>query len=391
MSNRSLGGDMNKTEMIREYLLSHPPLEGEEGYYARIAEEFDSTPEYVRLVAKRFGSRNVRFNMQAKRVEETPEQAVRRLLKKRKEVSIEWLSDHLDMAVGKVRSVVEALKAQGFNAHITGVNVAVSQDIPKKEATKITIEPKGKWIRFGATGDNHLGSKYERLDVLNALYDLYEREGITVVYNTGNLLEGEARFNKFDIHVYGMEAQVDWFVKMYPKRKGITTYFVTGDDHEGWYVQREGINIGQFIEMKAKEAGRHDLVWLGHMEHDVKIEAPKGATCLRVQHPGGGTAYAISYTAQKIVESYQGGEKPHILLLGHYHKAEWGFPREVQVVQTATTCDQTPFMRKKKIQAHVGGFICEFTQRPDGSVERFRSEFIPFFDKGYYDSGWKYR
>lgn len=316
------------------------------------------------------------------------------LLKARKEWSLVELCNELESSPRRVNDAIEGLRADGKNVQrLNDEVIVVPKDIPV--ITEPVIIPvkftKGQWFRFGAVGDNHLGSKYERVDVLNRLYDIYEREALTAVYNTGNIIDGEARFNRFDIHKHGVADQVSYFVETYPKREGITTHFVTGDDHEGWYVQREGIDIGRYMEAQAKEAGRTDLVFLGHMERDVILETPLGRTVVRVAHPGGGSAYAISYTAQKIVESYQGGEKPDILLIGHYHKAEYSYPREVHVIQTGCTQDQTPFMRKRKIQAHVGGWIVEFEQGETGAVQRFRAEFIPFFDRDYYARAWKYK
>ena len=244
--------------------------------------------------------------------------------------------------------------------------------------------------KFGACGDNHLCSKYERLDVLNALYDYYEQQGITTVYNTGNWIDGEARFNKTDIHTHGLDNQVDYFIKTYPKRKGITTYFISGDDHEGWYCQREGIDIGYYAQTRAKEQGRNDLVYIGHMEADVILKTKNGQTTLRVQHPGGGSAYAISYTSQKIVESFTGAEKPDVLLIGHYHKAEYLFVRGVHVVQTATTMAQSPFMRKKRLAAHLGGWVIEMGTDDNGAITKFKSEYLPFYDSDYYKK-WQYQ
>jgi len=107
---------------------------------------------------------------------------------------------------------------------------------------------------------------------------------------------------------------------------------------------------------------------------------------MRVVHPGGGSAYAISYTDQKRVESYQGGEKPSIELVGHYHKYNVGYPREVTTVQAGCTCDQTLFMRKKRLQAMVGFLIVEIQQdKSDGHIDRVRHEFFPFFDRGFYE------
>ena len=312
-------------------------------------------------------------------------------LKTRKKVlSIEELSDHFNCGVSKIRDAMEKLSRQGSNIRIISGGVELSRDIPKNEPTRIDVRKLGgKVVRFGLTSDNHLGSKYCRLDVLNALYDIWEKEGIKDVYQCGNMIDGEARFNKFDIIAHGVEGQASYFAENWPKRKGMNLYFVTGDDHEGWYVQREGVNIGQVLEDTARRAGRKDLHYLGHMEHDIVYQGTKHKSIMRLIHAGGGSAYATSYSAQKIVESYQGGEKPSILLIGHYHKAEYGYPREVHVVQAGCTEDQTPFMRKLKIQAHVGGWIVEFVLSEEGFISRFKCEWIPFYDLNFYKK-WKY-
>jgi hypothetical protein len=295
------------------------------------------------------------------------------------------------MGVGKIKTAIEGLINEGYNLKIEDGHVIFSRLIEKSESKVLSVGKMSTgFYRFGVTGDNHLCSRYERLDVLNSLYDLFEKEGIKVVYNTGNWIDGEARFNKHDLKQHGMDNQINYFINNYPQRKGIETHYITGDDHEGWYTQREGINIGRYTEFKAKEAGRNDLIFLGHMEADIVLEAPNGQTVIRVLHPGGGSSYAISYTSQKIVESYTGNEKPHILLDGHYHKAGYNYIRGVHVVQTGCTQDQTPFMRKKRLAAHLGGWIIEFSVDDNGAITRFKQEFVPYYDNGYY-SKWDYK
>jgi hypothetical protein len=321
------------------------------------------------------------------------EQTLHAFLKKQRVVfTVEALADQFNVGPKTIRQAMESLKKQGHNIQIVSGAVELARDIPKSDPSVIDVSKlEGRTVRFGLTADNHLGSKYERMDVLNALFDIWAKEGITKVYQLGNMIDGEARFNKFDLLVHGVEGQVNYFVENWPKRKGIVTEFITGDDHEGWYVQREGLNIGKLIEDRAKEAGRNDLVYLGHMEHDIVFQGEKQKSVMRLIHAGGGSAYATSYSVQKIVESYQGGEKPSILLVGHYHKAEYGYPREVHVLQAGTTKDQDPFMRKLKIQAHVGGWIVEFVVTKAGTISRFKIEWIPFYDKGFYDEAWKYK
>ncbi len=46
--------------------------------------------------------------------------------------------------------------------------------------------------------------------------------------------------------------------------------------------------------------------------------------------------------------------------------------------------DQTVFMRKRHIPAHVGYLILGIRIAPDGVVESFRPEWKPFYDRGFY-------
>jgi len=315
---------------------------------------------------------------------------LKKLFTKRDVYTTKDLAVELGLPVREARQLIKDRIALGHTYTIQGTMVIYSNLIPKS-VHKINLDSMAAGTyKIGATGDNHLCSRYERMDVLNALYDVFEKEGITQVFNTGNWIDGEARFNKHDLLVHGMDNQIDYFVKNYPQREGITTSYITGDDHEGWYTQREGVDIGKYAEYKAIAAGRNDLKYLGHMEADVEIKAPNGKTTIRVLHPGGGSSYAISYTSQKIVESYTEAEVPDILFNGHYHKSSYNFIRGVHVVQTGCTEDQTPFMRKKRLAAHIGGWIIEFTVDTNGKVIRFKQEWISFQDKGYYKK-WAYQ
>jgi predicted phosphodiesterase len=311
---------------------------------------------------------------------------------KHKSLSYEELSDKLDTSMGKVRAAVVALADKGHNIVVTDnerVSMSAQPALGSEYRIDIYKQTNGVY-RFGAIGDSHMGSKYERLDILEALYDEFERQEIDTVYHCGNWIDGEFKFNKHDLHTAGMDGQLKYFVENYPRREGIKTQYISGDCHEGWYGQREGLNIGKHLQHEAAEHGREDLEYLGHLEADIVYEAPEGSTTIRLVHPGGGSAYALSYSVQKIVESYQGGEKPQVLLCGHYHKAEYSYIRGVHCVQVGCTQDQTPFMRKKKLQAHLGGWIIELGVGKQGAVTWFKQQFFPFYDREYHQK-WAYQ
>jgi len=201
-------------------------------------------------------------------------------------------------------------------------------------------------------------------------------------------IPGEARFNKFDLKVHGMQAQIDYFCANYPQRKGIHTYYVAGDDHEGWYCKDVGVDIGTLAEVTARDKfGRDDLHYLGYMESYIALRHRKTgrASQLMVVHPGGGSSYAISYAPQKFAEALQGGEKPAVILFGHWHKMDVFNYRNVWLIQCGTTEDQTPFMRKQKLEAHVGGLIVRLKQDKHGAIMECTTTQRRYFDRAYHN------
>lgn len=258
---------------------------------------------------------------------------------------------------------------------------------PKKEFGHLPLRVvnTGAWHRYGLVSDTHLAAREERLAELHNQYDLFQAEGITTVFHAGNIVDGYLpRINRESVYETTADGQADYVIEHYPKREGITTYFITGDDHESW-LMGDGYNFGAYLTYKAELKGRKDLVYIGHVEADVELRTGGVSTMLKIQHPGGGSAYARSYTGQKQVESFEGGEKPSILVQGHYHVANYMNDRNIHVVSMPGFQDQTIFARKKRLRMEVGGAIMEFKTNPDdGSVTRFRIEFNRYFTRGYY-------
>lgn len=288
---------------------------------------------------------------------------------------------------GQALDAILGLQAAGVNVQQYGEQWSVEKKpVQAGRVFEYESRPDHTFL-IGVCSDNHLGSKYERLDVLNDLYDWFASEGVDRVLNSGNWIDGEDEKNRQDLAVHGLEPQIDYFLRHYPKREGLHTYAVWGEDHEGWFARRESIDIGRFVERKAKEAGRDDWHDLGFMEGAVQLvnaDSHERSNCL-VMHPGGGTAYALSYRPQKLVESLQGGEKPAVILIGHYHKISLNLIRSVWAVQVGCTQDQTPFMRKIPTEPHIGGWILKLTQDPrTGAIVGCRGDARQYFNKSYY-------
>jgi len=260
-------------------------------------------------------------------------------------------------------------------------------DLPPPKFGRLDLKAinAGAWYRYGLVSDTHLCCKEERLSELHSQYDLFLQEGITTVFHAGNIVDGYLpRINGASVLETTIDGQAQYVANNYPARKGVTTYFITGDDHESWFAP--GFNFGAYLQFVAGKTNRHDLQYIGHVEADVEIKHKSGkSTIIKIQHPGGGSAYARSYTGQKQVESWEGGEKPHILIQGHYHVSNYMQDRNVHVISLPGFQDQTIFARKKRLRMEVGGAILEFKVSPnDGTVTRCRVEFNRYFTRGYY-------
>lgn len=238
------------------------------------------------------------------------------------------------------------------------------------QTPKLCLE--GVHHKFGYVSDTHLGSLYSDKSLLSYAYDVFESEKIKTVFHSGDIADGQKMFkgHEYELEVMGTDAQVSLIQNLYPQRKGITTYYITGN-HDRSFWKDGGNDIGMKI---AKD--REDMICLGHQEADIKIGKEGCQATIRLFHPDGGTAYAISYHSQRYVSELPSGTKPDILLLGHYHKAEVLYYRGVCVIQGGTTQMQTPFMRGRKISAAMGFWIIEVTVAPERVVS-VASKFFP--------------
>ncbi len=250
----------------------------------------------------------------------------------------------------------------------------------QRRTINIEIPSEENTIRFAAIGDTHYGSLYEAKDEMQAFYEMLKRRGVDIVFHTGDVVDGHAIYKgqEFELHKLGWAKQAEWFAKVAPQMDGITTYFITGN-HDESFKKIAGVDIGAAIEQI-----RPDWQFLGESVGRITLQSGVGTEVdIMLLHPDGGTSYALSYRPQKIVEQIEGGTKPDILLIGHFHKAEW-MPayRNVCAIQTGTFQWQTPFMVRKGSAAHVGGWIIEVTPGVDQNI--FRAEFCPFYNRG----GW---
>lgn len=290
----------------------------------------------------------------------------------RKGVTLETVADRAGVSERVAKAMIDDLVDSGLCVDETDSIYRIS-NVPHAEPVTIERDWNGdKILRFGIVSDNHFGSNWTQITLLHEAYRFFKREGVVDVYNPGDLSEGEnmRQGHAYECYVHGSDAHTDEIIRNYPREDGITTHCILGN-HDMSFVKHVGQDISRTISKERK-----DMVFLGFGQANIKLTP----NCtIELRHPGGGSAYALSYKPQKIIDSMSGGEKPNVLALGHYHKSEYLFYRNIHCVQAGTTQAQTNHMRDNSLAAHMGYWLIEMHVDDDGQINRFRPEFMPCY------------
>lgn len=235
----------------------------------------------------------------------------------------------------------------------------------------------GQYHKFIVFGDNHIGNVNYDPGLMKLLVKVGKEENVDFYMNTGDIADGwyqNRPASIFEQYAVGFDNQVKEIVKEF-KDLDKPLFYITGNHSHNTYVRGAGVEIGTVLEDKLDKVGV-DANFLGNAEGELKL----GKTKLRMLHPDGGSSYAISYKSQKIVESLSGGDKPNALFIGHFHKAEYIFYRNIHTFQTATLCGQTKFMKGKGLAAHKGFWLIEMENKKNGEISYINPRFYPAYD-----------
>jgi predicted phosphodiesterase len=296
-------------------------------------------------------------------------------------VSLASLADFCDVAPKHVKNAIEALKERkGFRFDIqedeSGAvqvelqRVPIESDFKHKAAALFD----GDWVRFGIVSDVHLGSKHAMEEELHIAYAQLKEEGVTVVYNPGDIVCGLGVYpgQLNDILFHTLEDQITYATKAYPAVEGITTHLVGGNhDLEGSFG-RVGANPAKAIANQ-----RDDIIYDG--DYYAWYEFEQG-TKLYVVHPKGGSSYAKSYKMQKFAESFDSGRKPNVLIAGHYHDMIYLQDRGIQMLKAGCFESNGNLGVRVPLSAPATGFwIIDMKLADDGSVVSFDPKWRPLY------------
>lgn len=168
----------------------------------------------------------------------------------------------------------------------------------EKDISLIT-RPKDTKFRAVFISDLHLSNEAERVDILNQVYDFCAKEGINIIINSGDILDGflgSKNYKKIDSY----EKQIEHLLNVYPYDKNILNFTCLGN-HEYDALEKTGQNLETVLNIK-----RHDIIPLGYGIGRLKIKNDE----IIVRHPQTPTS--------KPIETINSG----LFIYGHSHRAK---------------------------------------------------------------------
>lgn len=239
---------------------------------------------------------------------------------------------------------------------------------------------KNNQLTIGVVSDTCLNSMYERLDILHTAYQLFERLKVPYVLHCGNITDGYLRGPTHVEHIknQGYYEMLDYIGEVYPNI-GVPTYFIGGRNERTFFkrvISKQKTNVCEDIENV-----REDLKFLGW--HTAKVRIASNTT-LALASPKSGSRkpYTVSHPIQKILESYGGGEKPDVQIVGYYNQRWSGVHLGVHALMIGTLQNQPPEGYSDAEPAHnLGALVLKLKFR-NGAIEKnglIEGE-IPFYD-----------
>jgi len=292
-------------------------------------------------------------------------------------LSFEALCDKLGKPPAVVRSLLAEAKARGIEIQAGNdhVHLSPNEQIRTVQDTRIqpTTSPRQQ---VGVLSDLHMGSKYcLRQQIMDCVEHFYGR-GIRSILVPGDLLDGCYRHGVFELSHTGLEDQTQDLLETLPNMPGLTYHCITGN-HDHTFVELTGVNVGAFIAGYFRERGRTDIKFYGDCGAFIEI---MGAV-VHLWHPMGGGSYAKSYKLQKQIEKYGAGEKPHIILAGHWHQFMVVEDRGVFGVGCPTfQASGSAFSKRLGGQPALGGLIVSWEIAGKDLVRNFSVERRRYFE-----------
>lgn len=255
------------------------------------------------------------------------------------------LAERMNVEPGQVKSWIGELDEKGIDVDVTRargrgkmlyhINVLPDQGnvyhISGKERDQHTM-------RFAASSDWHLASKFHLPKTLDESLKRVVDEGISTVYVAGDLMDGVKiyRGHLENLLAFSVEDQTDMVAEVMSRFPDLTFWGISGN-HDYSFTKQNGVKPLSILEGKVD-----NFINVGDLKADIIYKGIR----IRMLHGAGGRAYATSYPTQTYLRDYFKGlereqmkDIPHVMIVGHYHTLYRGKDHGIQIIQAGSFQD----------------------------------------------------
>lgn len=260
-------------------------------------------------------------------------------------------------------ALIETLEAEGYSI--------LKHPPRERSSAKLDIKVKpGGIVRIGLVSDTHLASRKQQITALTDFYQYADSKGVQAYLHAGDLLDGlhvhrDAVYGQF---AHGLDAQLAYAARVYPKSANGPTYAVQGN-HDLWYYGNVGASPGAYLAEK-----RPDIKDLGHQSAFVDIGGLRAYVC---HGSKGGNSYARSYKLQKLIEQMEVEQRDQtdLAVFGHWHTyADLGRYQGVYTWSLGAFQSQTAFERVLGKSPSICGMVLEIEFTKDRKIWNVRQD-----------------
>lgn len=215
--------------------------------------------------------------------------------------TLNQISQSLNISHKQIYMRLRSIKDQGFKydrEYFYDGNIRYSPSNLEDNTNNISLITKSsdQQISIMLISDTHLGSIYDRVDLLDKVYNYCIQNNIHTIIHAGDIVDGitlglEKKHSSFD-------EQIEYALEKYPFDPSILNFICLGN-HDMDHFQNNNQNLTTLFYNY-----RHDLISLGYSVGSINIKNEK----IFVRH---------------IINGYKPDKIPNgnLILLGHSHKA----------------------------------------------------------------------
>lgn len=292
------------------------------------------------------------------------------LIKKKR--PLEYICLELGLQEYEVFNYVDIIQSQGYIIDYVNDVFIMRRGQRKKEIKYNLDDTTTTSLMF--ISDTHLGSRFDRLDLLNELYMQAEDLGINTILHAGDITDGfypnRPHYDE-ETKVMGWCQMLDYVLENYPHSDYIKTLFI-GGNHDFCFQREFGRDIGEEISKQ-----REDLIYLG----DDSAEVDYGKVKMRLFHGSRKLGCTKDQKMRTYLESLPEEKVPQILLMGHYHNATYMKYKETHCFQVPALIDPTPYANRAGFINEKGAWIANLTINEEGDIIHLESELMDLNDQ----------